>query len=196
MPAAVAIAAEPAGEPAEEKYDQNNDEYRSKRHGALPKAPRKSPKTLPPPGSKHIPGRESLVAPAKLTPSFRGDAKHRTRNLEIPGLVLTHHHGMTTKSSPLRLVDRQHLQRRCVGLDAKGVRGDQADLVQRRLLEIAAGGFAHRVLPGAHRTLGDQHFGDAAGVLALDLGKIALADPDHDLVPGGDDLEQGNLVGG
>src|SRR5258705_3807161 len=29
------------------------------------------------------------------TPSFRGDAKHRTRNLEIPGLVLTHHPGMT-----------------------------------------------------------------------------------------------------
>ena len=27
--------------------------------------------------------------------SFRGDAKHRTRNLEIPGLVLTHHPGMT-----------------------------------------------------------------------------------------------------
>jgi hypothetical protein len=24
-----------------------------------------------------------------------GDAKHRTRNLEIPGLVLTHHPGMT-----------------------------------------------------------------------------------------------------
>src|SRR5829696_6186752 len=61
MPAAVAIAAEPAGEAAEEKYDQNNDEYRSKRHGALPQAPRESPKTLPQPGSKHIPGRESLV---------------------------------------------------------------------------------------------------------------------------------------
>src|ERR1700686_1897737 len=28
-------------------------------------------------------------------PSFRGDAKHRTRNLEIPGLVLAHHPGMT-----------------------------------------------------------------------------------------------------
>ena len=28
-------------------------------------------------------------------PSFRGDAKHRTRNLEVPGLVLTHHPGMT-----------------------------------------------------------------------------------------------------
>src|ERR1700688_83192 len=28
-------------------------------------------------------------------PSFRGDAKHRTRNLEIPGLVLMHHPGMT-----------------------------------------------------------------------------------------------------
>jgi hypothetical protein len=25
---------------------------------------------------------------AELRPSFRGDAKHRTRNLEIPGLVL------------------------------------------------------------------------------------------------------------
>src|SRR5229473_3848373 len=29
------------------------------------------------------------------TPSFRGDAKHRTRNLEIPGLALTRHPGMT-----------------------------------------------------------------------------------------------------
>jgi hypothetical protein len=51
-------------------------------------------------------------------------------------------------------------------------------------------------LPRAHRALGDQHLGDATGVLAFDLGKIALADPDHDLVPGGDDLEQGNLVCG
>src|SRR5215216_746416 len=47
MPAAVAIAAEPAGEAAEEKYDQNNDEYRSKRHGALPKAPAEVPKNAP-----------------------------------------------------------------------------------------------------------------------------------------------------
>src|SRR5712671_8096181 len=31
----------------------------------------------------------------KSETSFRGDAKHRTRNLEIPGLVLTHHPGMT-----------------------------------------------------------------------------------------------------
>ncbi len=30
-----------------------------------------------------------------MKPSFRGDAEHRTRNLEIPGLVLTHHPGMT-----------------------------------------------------------------------------------------------------
>ncbi len=30
------------------------------------------------------------------SPSFRSDAKHRTRNLEIPGLVLTHHPGMTS----------------------------------------------------------------------------------------------------
>jgi len=27
--------------------------------------------------------------------SFRDDAKHRTRNFEIPGLVLAHHPGMT-----------------------------------------------------------------------------------------------------
>jgi 1,4-dihydroxy-2-naphthoyl-CoA hydrolase len=30
-----------------------------------------------------------------LETSFRGDAKHRTRNLDIPGLVQEHHPGMT-----------------------------------------------------------------------------------------------------
>src|SRR5436190_4576998 len=35
-----------------------------------------------------------------LAPSFRGNAKLRTRNLEIPGLVLTHHPGMTTLLPP------------------------------------------------------------------------------------------------
>jgi hypothetical protein len=34
-----------------------------------------------------------------LTPSFRSDAKHRTRNLEIPGLVLAHHPGRTESIS-------------------------------------------------------------------------------------------------
>jgi hypothetical protein len=29
-----------------------------------------------------------VASGATQTPSFRGDAKHRTRNLEIPGLVL------------------------------------------------------------------------------------------------------------
>src|SRR5438105_12515179 len=107
MAVAIAIAPETAGEAAEEEYDQDNDEYRSKRHGALPEGPRTSPKTLPRPGSKHIPGRESLVDPPKTSaPSFRGDAKHRTlvrncapENLEIPGLVLTHHPGMTVIAS-------------------------------------------------------------------------------------------------
>jgi hypothetical protein len=32
--------------------------------------------------------REERSDEAIQTPSFRGDAKHRTRNLEIPGLVL------------------------------------------------------------------------------------------------------------
>jgi len=36
-------------------------------------------------------GRAKAISKA----SFRGDAQHRTRNLEIPGLVLTHHPGMT-----------------------------------------------------------------------------------------------------
>ena len=30
---------------------------------------------------------------------FRGDAQHRTRNLEIPGLVLAHHPGMTAQET-------------------------------------------------------------------------------------------------
>jgi hypothetical protein len=29
-----------------------------------------------------------MVVMRSFSPSFRGDAKHRTRNLEIPGLVL------------------------------------------------------------------------------------------------------------
>ena len=33
--------------------------------------------------------------------SFRGDARHRTRNLEIPGLVLAHHPGMTASNSSI-----------------------------------------------------------------------------------------------
>ncbi len=41
------------------------------------------------------------------TPSFRGDAKHRTRNLGIPGLVLAHHPGMTnlTANAPVAMTD-------------------------------------------------------------------------------------------
>jgi hypothetical protein len=31
---------------------------------------------------------DSRMAMDCITPSFRGDAQHRTRNLEIPGLVL------------------------------------------------------------------------------------------------------------
>jgi hypothetical protein len=34
------------------------------------------------------------VIAAIQIPSFRGDAKHRTRNLEIPGLALTRHPGI------------------------------------------------------------------------------------------------------
>src|ERR1700709_2190616 len=58
-------------------------------------------------------------------PSFQGDAKHRTRNLEIPGLVLTHHPGMTAawKLENLFMDDQQRrdegmVQRRKVLGDA------------------------------------------------------------------------------
>src|SRR5258707_1120708 len=178
MAPAVAIAAEPAREAAEEDYDQDNDEYRSKRHGALPEGPRASPKTPPRPGSKHIPGRESLVDPPKRGhfPSplvGEGGSLTRSGSETDEGSVSAErtphppclrqgtfsHKGRRKGGLLLRLVDRQHLQRRRIGLDAKGVLGDQADLVQRRLLEITAGGFAHRVLPRAHRALGDQHLG-------------------------------------
>jgi hypothetical protein len=41
-------------------------------------------------------GTHYVSAISQVTLSFRGDAQHRTRNLEIPGLVLTHHPGMTS----------------------------------------------------------------------------------------------------
>src|ERR1044072_2115388 len=47
MAVPVAVAPETAGEAAEEQYDQDNDEYRSKRHGALLEGRRAPPpKTL------------------------------------------------------------------------------------------------------------------------------------------------------
>src|SRR4051812_7270816 len=61
MAVAVAIAPDAAGEAAQKDDDQDDDEYRPKRHDTLPEVPRASPKTLPQPGSNHIPGRESLV---------------------------------------------------------------------------------------------------------------------------------------
>jgi hypothetical protein len=38
-----------------------------------------------------------MISLLQASLSFRGDAKLRTRNLEIPGLVLSHHPGMTTE---------------------------------------------------------------------------------------------------
>src|SRR5882724_7646412 len=49
---------------------------------------------------------ESVLTESQ-TPSFRGDAKHRTRNLEIPGLVLTHHPGMTTETPSFCILTRK-----------------------------------------------------------------------------------------
>ncbi len=45
-------------------------------------------------------------------PSFRGDVKHRTRNLEIPGLVLSDHPGMTNDGLLRRFAPRNDVKLR------------------------------------------------------------------------------------
>ena len=67
--------------------------------------------------------------------------------------------------------------------------------MQRRLFEVAGGGLAHRILPDAERTLGDQRLGNAAGI-AVHASQFTVGQPDDDFILGGDHLEQGNLVGG
>src|ERR1700704_4616678 len=47
---------------------------------------------------------EMSIWRVRVLTSFRGDAKHRTRNLEIPGLVLAHHPGMTESDCSLSLL--------------------------------------------------------------------------------------------
>jgi len=63
------------------------------------------------PGKKDVDGRDEpghdekrnlFHVTKQFSTSFRGDAKHRTRNLEIPGLVLAHHPGMTGSYGLLR----------------------------------------------------------------------------------------------
>src|SRR6202012_868728 len=63
--------------------------------------------------------------------SFRGDAKHRTRNLEIPGLALARHPGMTIRSQ----------------LPEQGVAAGDLDLA-RRGLEVE---LLHRAVLDQHR---------------------------------------------
>src|SRR5215216_3564275 len=54
MAVAVAIAPDAAGEAAQKDDDQDDDEYRPKRHGALPERPAGVPQDGPAAGSKHI----------------------------------------------------------------------------------------------------------------------------------------------
>src|SRR3982074_1866673 len=57
--------------------------------------------------------RRPMTGSAKQSSSsFRGDAKHRTRNLEIPGLVLTHHPGMTESDCFVASAPRNDAKRR------------------------------------------------------------------------------------
>src|SRR5205807_9433795 len=83
MAVTIAVAPEAPAEAAEQEYDQDNDEYRSKRHGTLP-VTRRPAWNLAASGSKAYSG-PGVVGGANVATSFRGDAKHRTRNLEIPG---------------------------------------------------------------------------------------------------------------
>jgi hypothetical protein len=74
-------------------------------------------------GSRECAPDDRLREAIQKPPSFRGDAKHRTRNLEIPGLVLTHHPGMTASDllrgfAPSELDSRSYTATRRPGSDA------------------------------------------------------------------------------
>src|SRR6478735_12829170 len=75
-----------------------------------------------------------------------------TCGLRLPSAELI---GGRVKPPAASLV-RQHLERRRVRLDAQRVVGDEADLLRRRLFEIAVGGLAHRILPNRQRALRRQ----------------------------------------
>src|SRR3982074_3509968 len=57
MAVAVAVAAEPAAEAAQQENNQDDDEYRSKRHGSLPKWRPANGNAPPRPAEKSIIGR-------------------------------------------------------------------------------------------------------------------------------------------
>src|SRR6185312_16360387 len=59
--------------------------------------------------------------PTIQSSSFRGDAKHRTRNLEIPGLPLARHPGMTVIDEATLRTQRNKLERITLPLDVPGI---------------------------------------------------------------------------
>jgi hypothetical protein len=67
-----------------------------------------------------------------VTSSFRGDAKHRTRNLEIPGLVLTHHPGMT-KIGLLGRGARHRARIRCGETETRGRPNERLETLELAL---------------------------------------------------------------
>src|ERR1700688_3570246 len=73
------------------------------------------------------------TAGAIKKPSFRGDAKHRTRNLEIPGLVLTHHPGMTEVYLLYPHLPGFPADHRLLAGDAPVVAGQRAALAERAM---------------------------------------------------------------
>src|SRR6266702_2359757 len=85
MAHAIAIAAKTASEAAEEENYQDDDEYRSKRHRALPQDAAGAPQTAPRPGAKHIPGRESSLR--RRGPSLRSRWLAMTNNYFFASLI-------------------------------------------------------------------------------------------------------------
>jgi hypothetical protein len=79
-----------------------------------------------------------------------------------------------------------------VRLDPQRVVREDADLAQRALLQRAVGGPAHRILPGAERTLRHQLPADRRRIGAAQSHKVGRGKADDDLVAAGDDLEQLN----
>src|SRR5882724_11439912 len=86
MTRSIATAAIAGGDAAQEQHDQDDDEYRSKRHGALPELSQVAPKR-PAARSKPYSGPRVLAPPKRETPSLRAQRSNPCRNAKKDGLL-------------------------------------------------------------------------------------------------------------
>src|SRR5688572_8657322 len=77
------------------------------------------------------------------------------------------------------LLVRQYFERRLVWLDAQRVIRHDADLLQRRLLQLAVRRLLARVLPERHAAFRHDRFGDRTGIVA-ELRHLRIVQADDD----------------